>query len=170
MYETQGSPSSAFAAIARRMGASASHASRGPPGIIDGPRSAPSSPPDTPMPTKRNPADASSSARRSVSRKNELPPSIRMSSRSRCGRRCAMTLSTGAPAGTIIRTRRGRSSTAINLSGASALPMPDPPDCPAANACVLAASRSYPATGNPLLAILRARFAPITPSPTTPIL
>ena len=151
----------AFAAIARRIGASASQASRGPPGIIDGPSQRPF------LATRHAHADetepAQTQARPRVDRCRESVSCrrrSRMSSRSRCGRRCAMTLSTGAPAGTIIRTRRGRSSTAINLSGASALPMPVPPACPAANACVLAVSTSYPATGNPLLAILRARFAP----------
>ena len=77
---------------------------------------------------------------------------------------------TADPAGTIISTRRGRSSTFIKPSGVSAPPMPASAACPAANARVFEASRSYPATGNPLLAILRARFAPITPRPTTPTL
>ncbi len=50
MYATHGSPSSALAAIALRIGASASHAGRGPPGMIAGPCRAPSSPPETPAP------------------------------------------------------------------------------------------------------------------------
>ena len=35
-------------------------------------------------------------------------------------------------------TRRGRSRTAMSLSGASALPIPESAGCPAANACVFA--------------------------------
>ena len=51
MYSTHGAPSSAFAAMARRIGASASHASTWPPGMMLGPHRAPCSPPDTPVPT-----------------------------------------------------------------------------------------------------------------------
>ena len=50
-----------------------------------------------------------------------------------------MTLSTGAPAGTIIRMRRGRSSTAISSSGASHGRDRRPSAGPSTNAFVLAA-------------------------------
>ena len=46
-----GTPST-FAAIASSIGPRACYDSVEPPGMIDGPLSAPSSPPDTPMPTK----------------------------------------------------------------------------------------------------------------------
>ena len=50
-----------------------------PPGMIDGPLSAPSSPPDTPMPTKCRPCSLSLASRRRVSWKCALPPSMIMS-------------------------------------------------------------------------------------------
>ena len=86
MYATHGSPSSALAAMARRIGASASHASRGSARHDRRARAAR-------LPRRRTrrcrrseirPAP-SSSERRSVSTKSELPPSIRMSPASRCG-------------------------------------------------------------------------------------
>ena len=86
MYATHGSPSSAFAAIARRIGAQrvpglalpARHDARAP--AARPPR----------RPTRRcrrsgSPRPRAALLRRSVSRKHELPPSIRMSPGSRCG-------------------------------------------------------------------------------------
>ena len=46
-----GEPSSTFAQIAWKMSFTYGHAAGEPPGIIDGPLSAPSSPPETPVPT-----------------------------------------------------------------------------------------------------------------------
>src|SRR5436309_6754302 len=51
MYRQHGSPSTC-AAILRKIGAMTSHDSREPPGMSEGPLSAPSSPPETPIPTK----------------------------------------------------------------------------------------------------------------------
>ncbi len=46
----QGLPSSTFAAIAWRIGFTAGQAAAEPPGMSEGPKSAPSSPPETPVP------------------------------------------------------------------------------------------------------------------------
>ena len=46
-----GVPSATRAAIAWKMGLTWGHAAGDPPGMMDGPLSAPSSPPDTPVPT-----------------------------------------------------------------------------------------------------------------------
>ncbi len=93
MYATHGSPSGAFAAISVRIGATRSYASLWPPGMIDGPFSAPSSPPDTPVPMKCRPDFARSLLRRMVSVKWVLPPSIRMSPFSSSGRSESMVAS-----------------------------------------------------------------------------
>src|ERR1700733_11915453 len=55
------------------------HASSFPPGMMDGPYRAPSSPPDTPVPTNRKPFPARYLARRLESGKWEFPPSMMMS-------------------------------------------------------------------------------------------
>src|SRR5271157_1497619 len=60
-----------------------------------GPLRAPSSPPETPMPTKRIRFVSHNLARRIVSVKRELPASIRMSSGSRWGVSSSMMSSTG---------------------------------------------------------------------------
>src|SRR5438874_748387 len=62
-----------------KMGFTCGHAAADPPGMMDGPFSAPSSPPETPVPMYRNPFASRSFVRRMVSGKCELPPSIRMS-------------------------------------------------------------------------------------------
>ena len=56
-----------------------------PPGMMLGPLSAPSSPPETPVPTYSSPLASASLMRRSVSAKCVLPPSIMMSPRLKCG-------------------------------------------------------------------------------------
>src|SRR5678815_668940 len=75
MYRQHGSPST-IAAILVKIGLIISHDSLEPPGIIDGPFSAPSSPPETPQPTKCRPRPSRSLQRRCVSVKSELPPSM----------------------------------------------------------------------------------------------
>ena len=85
-----------------------------PPGMIDGPFSAPSSPPDTPMPTKWMPASRRAASRRRVSMKCALPPSMIMSSCSRSGANSSITASVAAPAFTMMTRRRGRSRLATN--------------------------------------------------------
>ena len=90
-----------------------------PPGIMLGPSSAPFSPPETPMPTKRSPRAAASPTRRSVSVKREFPPSTRMSPGSRSGLRSAMMLSIAPPASTMSTIARGRASEATNASTVS---------------------------------------------------
>lgn len=54
MWMTQGSPST-LAEMLSKIGFITSQVESGPPGMIDGPLRAPSSPPDTPAPMKRRP-------------------------------------------------------------------------------------------------------------------
>src|SRR4051794_11554261 len=168
MYAQQGVPSTC-AAIVVKMSSISPYASRSPPGMIDGPCSAPSSPPDTPVPMKRRPRSRHSSVRRRVSRKRELPPSITMSPSSSSGSSASITPSTGAPALTMTMIRRGLSSESTNSSSDSAAAnLPSSP-CSAMNSRVRSAERLCTATGTSRLAMLRARLAPITASPVTPI-
>jgi hypothetical protein len=62
-----------------KIGLMCCHAAALPPGINEGPVSAPSSPPDTPEPTYNMPAASTCFVRRIVSVNRLLPPSIRMS-------------------------------------------------------------------------------------------
>ncbi len=105
--------------------------------------------------------------RRSVSTKKVLPPSIKRSPALKCGRRSAITASTALPAGTMISTRRGVSRCSTNSATVRAaftcLPL-----VLAAKLSTFLGSRSKPTTENPRLSMLRARFSPITPSPTIP--
>src|SRR3954470_517890 len=168
MYAQQGVPSTC-AAIVVKMSSISPYASRSPPGMIDGPCSAPSSPPDTPVPMKRSPRSRHSSVRRRVSRKRELPPSITMSPSSSSGVRSSITPSTGAPAFTITMIRRGLSNDETNSSSDSpAANLPSPPYS-SMNSRVRCGDRLCTATGTSRLAMLRARLAPITARPVTPI-
>ena len=92
-----------------------------------------------------------------------------MSSLSSSGTRSAITPSTGAPALTITMIRRGRSSASTNSSSVS-VPVKSPsPENSLMKSLVLDAVRLCTAMGTPLRAMLRARFAPMTASPVTPI-
>jgi hypothetical protein len=115
MCVTHGSPS-ATAAIERRIGPSVTHDSSGPPGMSDGPCSAPSSPPDTPMPTKLKPRSRTAFSRRIVSVNSELPPSTMMSPGSKTRMSSSMTASVAAPALTMMIAVRGLLSDAANSS------------------------------------------------------
>ena len=83
--------------------------------MIDGPFSAPSSPPDTPMPTKCRPCSRSAASRRRVSLKCALPPSTIMSPASSSGANSSITASVAGPALTMMTRRRGRSSACDEL-------------------------------------------------------
>ena len=111
---THGAPSAAFAEIFSSIGPSESYDSAGPPGMMLGPSSAPSSPPETPVPTKWMPCSRSSRSRRRVSAKCALPPSMIMSPGSRSGANSWITASVGSPAFTMMTRRRGRSRAATN--------------------------------------------------------
>jgi len=87
-----------------------------PPGIRLGPFLAPSSPPETPVPTKRIPFPARYPVRLLVSGKWLLPPSMTMSPGSRNGSRDSMNWSTTSPALTMSITLRGRLSSPMNSS------------------------------------------------------
>jgi hypothetical protein len=134
-----------------------------------GPSSAPSSPPDTPMPMNRRPRSAHAAVRRRVSSKWELPASMMMSPSSRSGPRSSITPSTGLPALTMTMIRRGRSSAWTNSSSVSAAVKSASSPNSSMKSRVRAAVRLCTATGTPRLAMLRARLAPITANPVTPI-
>ena len=92
-----------------------------------------------------------------------------MSSLSSSGTRSAITPSTGLPALTMTMMRRGRSSASTNSSSDSA-PVKSPSEANSdMKSCVLLAVRLWTAIGTPRRAMLRARFAPMTASPVTPI-
>src|SRR4051812_37477517 len=160
-------PESLFAAIASKTGLMHSHDSFEPPGMRDGPKRAPSSPPETPEPTKCSPFASHSFVRRCVSLKNELPPSMRTSPFSRCGAIFSMVMSTGSPALIIIMIRRGRSSDAANSSNVF-VPTSCLPGCFATKRSTHSPSRFQTATGKPCSSTLSARFSPITPRPIMP--
>ena len=145
------------------------YASGSPPGMIDGPSSAPSSPPDTPVPMKRRPFDWHSFDRRIVSWKCELPASMMMSPSSSSGVRSPITPSTGPPALTITMIRRGFSSD-WTKSSSDSVPV-NLPSSPKSfmNSSVFDAVRLCTEIGTSRLAMLRARFAPMTARPVTPI-
>ena len=79
-----------------------------------GPLSAPSSPPETPQPTKCSPRSRSAASRLRVSVKWELPQSTTMSPSSSNGTSSPITASVGAPAFTMMMTARGRRRLATN--------------------------------------------------------
>ncbi len=133
MYAVQGTPPTAglpgaapasglpvfgstLAAIASQTGFSSSQAANSPPGIREGPKRAPSSPPDTPEPMKRRPFSRSAFSRRIVSVQSELPPSTTMSPGSSSGTRLSITASVPLPAWTRMTILRGFASDWTNSS------------------------------------------------------
>ncbi len=96
--------------------------------MIDGPFNAPSSPPDTPQPTKWIPRWARAACRRRVSANWALPPSMMMSPGSTRSASSSMTASVGPPALTMIRILRGVASeatkSAVDSDGTN---VPSPP-------------------------------------------
>ncbi len=168
MWVTQGLPS-ATAAIDSRIGPSVSYASAVPPGMMLGPLSAPSSPPEMPAPTKWRPFARTSFSRRIVSVNSALPPSTMMSPSSNASVSCSMTASVPRPALTMMIAVRGRCSDAANSSIEVAATKPAS-GCSSTRSVVFWVVRLYTATVLPSrLARLRARFDPITASPTTPM-
>ena len=110
---THGSPS-ATAAIERRIGPRVTHDSSEPPGMIEGPFSAPSSPPEMPAPTKLMPVSRTAFSRRMVSVNRALPPSTMMSPGSKTSTSASMTDPSVPPAWTMMIAVRGFCSTAAN--------------------------------------------------------
>ncbi|MNI29153.1 hypothetical protein D3C73_829590 [compost metagenome] len=135
---------------------------------MEGPLSAPSSPPETPVPMKRIPLSSSSLLRRTVSGKNEFPPSIRISPLDRRGSNWLIVSSVGLPALTIIKILRGTSKDCTN-SSTLYVPTSCLPGDSSSSSFVFSGERLNTETLKPLLSILRARFFPITANPTTPI-
>ncbi len=142
---------------------------RFPPGMIEGPARAPSSPPETPVPMNRIPFSLRLRVRRVESGKCELPPSIRMSPGSKSGTSSPMTSSTGAPALTMIMILRGR----LRLETSSCTACVPTIDLslarPLKNASTLEVVRLNTATVKPWLAMLSTRFSPITARPMSPM-
>ena len=87
-----------------------------PPGMIDGPSSAPSSPPEMPAPTKLMPVSRTAFSRRIVSVNRALPPSTMMSPGSNTSTSASITASVPAPALTMMIAVRGFCSDAANSS------------------------------------------------------
>ncbi|PQM45528.1 hypothetical protein C1Y40_04312 [Mycobacterium talmoniae] len=145
MWVQHGSPST-WAEISSSSGPSDLYDAAGPPGMIDGPLSAPSSPPEIPAPTKCSPRSASAFSRRMVSVYRALPPSMMMSPSSMASASWLITASVGSPALTMISTRRGFSSAARNSAMVSVrTKLPSAP-CSASSASVLATDRLCSAT------------------------
>lgn len=84
--------------------------------MIDGPLSAPSSPPEMPTPTKWTPVGAIRFSRAMVSWKLALPPSTMMSPGSNRSASWSMTASVPAPACTMMMAVRGLASEATKSS------------------------------------------------------
>jgi len=105
-----------LAAIDWKMPRISGQAAADPPGIRLGPLRAPSSPPETPVPTYKSPRASTSRVRRSVSAGKVLPPSMITSPGESSGTRRPMRSSTAGPALTIIITRRGASRAATSAS------------------------------------------------------
>ena len=166
MCITQGWPST-LAAMLSKMGRITSQVDAGPPGMMDGPLRAPSSPPETPAPMKRRPSGVSQASRRSVSVNRLLPPSMTMSSRSSSGSSCSMTESTAAPALTMSMILRGLARLATNAARVSA-PHSRLPGWAATNSRVTPTLRLNTLTLKPRLSTLSTRFWPITARPIRP--
>ena len=168
MCVQHGAPSTC-AEIFSRIGPNDSYDFAEPPGMIDGPFNAPSSPPDTPHPTKWMPLSCNAACRRRVSSNFAFPPSMMMSPGSTNSANSSITASVGPPAFTMIRIFRGTANDATKSADDSdGTNVPSPP-CSSINAVVFACVRLCTAVTNPLRAKLRARFDPITARPVTPI-
>ncbi len=124
-----------------RIGPSFTYASSEPPGMIDGPFSAPSSPPEMPVPTKLRFCSRSDFSRRMVSVKSELPPSTMMSPGSKRSASSLMTASVPAPACTMMIAARGFFRLATNASMSSDGTKSPSSPCFAIMSCVRAAVR-----------------------------
>ncbi len=82
--------------------------------MIDGPCSAPSSPPEMPAPTKLIPVSRTAFSRRMVSVNSELPPSMMMSPGSKTETSSSITASVPLPACTMMSAVRGLLSESAN--------------------------------------------------------
>ena len=140
-----------------------------PPGISDGPKRAPSSPPETPEPKKRQLVGVLLLAADGVG-PQALPQSTTMSSLSTpAPRSCSMTASTGAPALTRMMILRGFLSAATK-SGSAAVPT-SPPGVFAVRGDELLHDGGRAVVdrdAKPWSAMLRARFWPMTARPISP--
>src|SRR5450631_2760143 len=137
--------------------------------MIEGPKRAPSSPPETPVPINRMPFAARSLERRFESVKSEFPPSMIMSPASRWGNKCSIIWSTVSPALTINITRRGRFSRLVSSSIVCAPTTWVPLASSAKKSSTLDTVRLKTATLKPWSFMLRTKFCPMTARPIRPI-
>ena len=166
---TQGSPLY-LAAISRRIGFNCNQLCSVPPTIIDGPNRAPSSPPETPIPTKCRSCFASSALRRRVSWKFALPPSMIVSPGDNSGKTVAIMMSIGLVDGIMNRITRGVCRPSTKLSSVvKACRLPDRSSASFMNSPIQEVSRLVTATSKPLSAMFSASALPIVPSPKIPI-
>ena len=159
MWATQGTPpliglpgappvnstpvvASTFAAIASQIGLSSAHAAGSPPGMSEGPKRAPSSPPETPEPINRKPLALRAFSLRMVSVQRALPPSIIMSPAVKTLASSSITASVAVPALTKITALRGVLRLAAkSASVAAPLSFPGVERLAAKNSSVLAVVR-----------------------------
>mmetsp|Transcript_8229 Transcript_8229/g.30522 ORF Transcript_8229/g.30522 Transcript_8229/m.30522 type:complete len:299 (+) Transcript_8229:931-1827(+) len=165
-------PESVCADTGFKISAMMSYASFEPPGIIDGPLRAPSSPPLTPIPRYKIPRSSTSFARRSVFSYHSFPPSMMQSPGSRNWHNPAIVASTGAPALTKMITHRGFANDAtksfISWYPRNFSPKPSFPARATATS-VLSLDRLYTEIAKPFSAMFSARFCPITANPHKPM-
>src|ERR1700761_5843752 len=134
-----------------------------------GPLRAPSSPPDTPQPTKFRPCSRSACSRRRVSMKCALPQSTTMSPWSSSGTSSSITASVAGPAWTMMMMARGRSRLATKSARDSlGRNVPSSP-WSLTRLRVRSGERLCRATVWPWRARFRARLRPITARPVTPM-
>src|SRR6201992_1022942 len=134
-----------------------------------GPLRAPSSPPDTPQPTKFRSCSRSACSRRRVSMKCALPQSTTMSPWSSSGTSSSMTASVAGPAWTMMMMARGRSRLATkSLIDSLGRNVPSSP-WSLTRLRVRSGERLCRATVWVWRARSRARLRPITPRPVTPM-
>ncbi len=158
-----------FAQMLWKMGLTYSHAAFEPPGIIAGPFSAPSSPPETPVPMNSSPLLSTYAARLAVSGKWLFPPSMMISPGSKTASNFSIYSSTGLPALTISITFRGTERLACKSSNVRQPMMFLPAALPLTKLSTFSTVRLYTATVKPLDSMFIARFSPITASPIKPI-
>ncbi len=159
---------STTAAMLSTIGPRVSYASSEPPTMIDGPLRAPSSPPETPAPTKCSPLASSAWVRRIVSPKSALPPSTTMSPGSSSPATASTTASVPRPAWTMTTTQRGVVRLATNSSSSTLGTKSPSSPWASMRASVFSCVRFHRATVWPLRARFRARLLPMTASPITP--
>ena len=145
------------------------HALGLPPGMIEGPLRAPSSPPETPVPIYKRPFSSRYFVRRIVSIKKEFPPSMMQSPEEHRGTSWSIASSTGWPAFTMSIIFRGVFKRPI-ISSIEWAPMTfDPFAAWLRNSSTLDTVRLNATTVYPLSFMFIIRFWPMTARPINAI-